>query len=131
VLPEAEGPGRLVKQLNLLGLGLAIVRETDRIDQGIYDIIKKVVRDTVPQLRLKMLNALWKVFWEDVSMWHKTKDLASCVGIPFTSAKLLLEELMLLGLAKRDTKGSGKTSAFIWQPSDYLLDLVNDSNVFA
>jgi hypothetical protein len=127
LLPESEGPGRLAKQFKLLATGLAIVREQDTIDDGVYEILKKVACDTTPQLRLKVLTNL---YWEKPDKWHRTREISMKVDVPFTTTKLQLEDLNLLGLVEKDLEGSGEKAAYVWRASEFMRSLANQSGIF-
>lgn len=129
-MPQPEGPARLVKQFKLLAFGLATVRNEKEINNGIYEIVKKTAKDTLPRLRLQVLEALWQMYQEDSHDWPKTREVALKAGMPTTTAKLKLENLHLLRLINRDTSGDGDKSAYIWQPSDLMRRLVETSHCF-
>lgn len=129
--PKPEGPARLVKQFKLLATGLAIVRGQNEIDTTIYEVVKKVARDTIPQLRLVVLRALWKLYKNRVSKWHSTRDVSTEASIPKTTAKLILEDLSLLNLTDVRSQGGGKTAPQHWRPSKLMRKVVVNSGVFA
>jgi hypothetical protein len=124
ILPQAEGPARLAKQLKLLATGLAIIRDLPEIDEGIYEVVKKVARDSLPSLRLKLLDSLWSLYSEE-ERWYTTRDVAMKAGVPTTTAKLKLENMHLLDLLERDLDGEGDTAPYIWIPSVFLEDAQN------
>jgi hypothetical protein len=127
VMPEAEGPGRLAKQFRLLATGLALVREQNTIDSGIYEILKKVACDTMPQMRRMALATLYFCKPDE---WHKTRKISTRVGIPFSTTKLLLEDLNLLGLVEKDLEGSAQKAAYIWRATDFMRSLADESGIF-
>jgi len=129
--PEPEGPGRLVKQFTLLASALAIVRGRERVKDSDYEVVKKVARDTMPHLRLETLSALWHLQRERPATSQHTRDIAIQANIPNSTAKLGLEDLALLGLVDRTAKGSGETAPLLWQPSQLMKVLVNESEIFA
>lgn len=131
VMPQPEGPARLTKQLKLLALALAVVREQDEIDKGIYEVVKKVARDTIPRLRLKVLEALWSLHVDEEEKKHRTKEIGLEASIPTVTAKLALEDLHLLRLVDRDTENEGDTAAYVWRPSEFLTWLVRTTNAFS
>jgi hypothetical protein len=126
-LPEPEGPARLAKQLKLLASGLAIIRGLKEIDDSVYQVITKVARDSLPSLRLKLLDALWSLYSKKQD-WYTTKELAEAAGMPTTTAKLKLENMMLLELVERDREGDAETAPYIWTPSAFLDDAQNITN---
>jgi hypothetical protein len=129
-MPQPEGPARLVKQFKLLAMGLATVRGDAEVNKGIYEIIKKTAKDTLPRLRLQVLKTLWEIYQDDPLDWPRTKEVAMKAGMPTTTAKLKLENMHLLRLIERDTESVGDKAAYIWQPSELMCKLVETSNCF-
>ena len=135
-MPEAEGPSRMVKQLSLLARALALVHGQHSVDQAIYDLVKEVARDSLPRLRLKVLEALWDMFgkgWKVqdgkiVWPWHRTSEIAERADLPLATARLVLEDLMLLKLLTRTREVNGK--AHIWQPSKQMNEWAIESEFF-
>ena len=127
----------MVKQLNLLAKALAIVRGQDSIDWAIYGLVKKVARDSLPRLRLKMLEALWDMLAEGYGVqngkivwsWHRTSEIAERANLPLATARLTLEDLMLLNLVKRAPEAKG-SNTHIWQPSRRMFEWGLESEFF-
>ena len=130
-MPQPEGPARLTKQFKLLAMALAVVRGQEEIDDDIYEIVKKTARDTLPRLRLQVLETLWQLHLENPLNWYRTKEVAMAAGMPTVTAKLKLENLSLLRLIERDTEGDADRAAYTWKPSDLMDRLVNISQCFA
>jgi hypothetical protein len=128
-MPEAEGPARLAKQFKLLATALAVVRGQSEIGEDIYQLIAKVATDTMPRLRLVVLKAVWRLNQKE-EKWYTTKEIGLESGTPTTTAKLKLENLHLLGLMERRTKGKGETAAYQWSPSKEMDSMVRISEVF-
>lgn len=144
VLPEAEGPGRIIKQFTNLGIALALIHQKQCIDDDIYRILKRIGRDTLPALRLKMMEVLWQEEAYPGGMggtWLKTKEVANIAKLPTTTARIKLEDLQVMNLVNRDISGqdSGDTDKSIpyqWRLSNeccQLLDatdfLINDETI--
>jgi hypothetical protein len=127
-MPEPEGPSRLAKQFKLLATALAVVRDQQKVDEDIYQVVAKVARDTMPRLRLVVLEALLRLGYEEEG-WHTTKKIALEAGIPTTTAKLKLENMHVLGLLERRTKSSGETAAYEWSASPDLDSMIRISEV--
>jgi hypothetical protein len=128
-MPEPEGPARLAKQLNLFAMALAVVRGESRIDDAIYNIVKKTALDGLPHLRKKTLEALWLMYVENQSKWFSTRDLAERVGSGVSSptVKRKLEDLCLLNLVVRDRENGG---AEVWFPSINMYKWICGSELF-
>lgn len=126
-MPEPEGPARMVKQLSLLAKALAIVRGQNSVDLQIYEIVKRVAFDSLPRLRLKVLQTLWQMFVESLEFsngtwpWFYTREIVDRSGMPLSTVRLTLEDLMLLNLVIREVEAGG-LRAHIWQPSTCLYE---------
>jgi hypothetical protein len=98
--------------------------------------VKEVARDSLPRLRLKVLEALWGLFgkgWEVqngkiVWPWYKTSEIAERASLPPATARLMLEDLMLLKLLIRSKEVTGK--AHVWQPSRQMYEWALESEFF-
>ncbi len=129
-MPEAEGPARLAKQFKLLATALAVVRGQEKVDDAIYRVITKVAKDTMPRLRLVVLEAMRRLNQREEN-WYTTKEIALEGGLPTTTAKLKLENMHVLGLLERRTKSEGETAAYQWSPSKDFNSMVRTGEVFA
>ena len=100
--PSPEGPARLVKQLMQIGAGLAIVNGKPEIDENVYRTVKKIGRDLLPMQRLRIIESMWTVnATEHNGQWLKIKEVAESVNMPGATAKLLLEDMMAVGIMNR------------------------------
>lgn len=129
--PLPEGPARLVKQFMQLGMALALVHGKRVIDVSIYEILKKVGRDLISAQRLSVLKHLWaeKVF-EYIKEWRTTREISDALNMPATTGKLLLEDLMIVGLLNRQRSGDGETAPYQWQWSQRGYDYAAGAKVF-
>ena len=91
-LPEPEGPGRLVKQLRQLMVGLCIIHGKHEPGEEELAILRKVARDTMPPLRATILGAL------GTGAAMTQSDLQMSAGLPRTTAARELEDCQLLRL---------------------------------
>ncbi len=127
--PLPEGSARLVKQFMQIGMGLALVHGKNLIDEDIYEIVKKIGRDLIPAQRLAILKHMWdnRVF---EYMWEKTKDIADAILMPANTTKLILEDLMIVGLLNRKRADDGETSPYMWQFNETATDLLAGAEAF-
>jgi hypothetical protein len=128
-LPLAEGSPRLTKQLMQLGMGLCIVRGKDQIGFDEFQILKKVARDLLPAQRLKIIQWLYD---EGVvtTATRKTKEIAEGANLPTTTAKLICEDLMIVGVLDRDVEDLDKeTSPYKWRIADGFYKFIQGSGV--
>ena len=130
-LPQPEGPARLVKQFMQLGMGLALVHGKKIIDITIYEIIKKVARDLISAQRLRILDYLWKEeAYEHLNEWQNTKEIADAISMPGSTAKLLLEDLMVVGILNRAREGDTEKAPYKWQFKEKFHDIAAETEVF-
>ena len=130
-LPMPEGTPRLVKQFMQIGMGLALAYGKNSIDQQIYETIKKIGRDLIPAQRVKILQHLWdKRAFEFLNEWEKTKEIEKAVNMPTATARLTLEDLMVVGALNRDTIDEDSSGAYIWQLSSKLCEFMGNAEAF-
>jgi hypothetical protein len=135
-LPDSEGPSRLMKQLFTLGCGIAIAQGKNEIDEEVYNILKKVGRDTLPSYRNLILNEMWvrKIVGKH---WERPRALSDFLRQPVATIKFNLEELMVMGLANREPEGAHLSEdsysdkiPYLWRLSDKCYDLIQRSGVY-
>lgn len=129
VMPEPEGPGRLVVALNQLIGGLWAIGCDD---VTAWRIVRRVARDTVPSLRTTILRELMKLSGPETKLFapetklfapQRTSDIAQNVGIVTKSAHRILDDLALIGLTTRTKNSSAGNSIDLWEASELLRDL--------
>jgi len=91
--PESELPARLTKQLYQLGCALTTVRKELELGQEEYQVIRKVAIDCLPRQRWLVIKKLRSIGGGSV------KDISLATKCPYTTTKLVLEDLNALGLA--------------------------------
>jgi len=130
-LPLPEGSARLVKQFMQIGMGLALVRGKKIIDVDVYETIKKIGRDLLPAQRLKILRYLWeeKAFAYLLGK-RRTTEITDAVEIPSATTRLILEDLMVVGLLNRERAKDGETTPYEWQLTQQACDMIDGSQLF-
>lgn len=129
--PVPEGPGRIVKQLTQLGMGLAMVHGKETIDLPIYETVKKVGRNLVPANRLAILRHLWnEQFFQNNASWTRTMEVAEAVEKPGNTAKLILQDLMMVGMLKMRRDDIDGRSPYEWQISGRAFRYMAKAEVF-
>lgn len=139
-IPEPEGPPRLAKQLKSLAVGIALAQGKKTIDNAVYQIIKKVGRDLIQSKRLVVFKHLWdNKAMEFFKEWQTTTEIADSVGIPGTSARLVLEDLQLAGLLNRQRGNSSGNDEpedrkgrkpYSWQINELGDEYIANSGIF-
>lgn len=112
VMPQAEGPARLVLGLRHLYGGLEAIGadETTR-----WAVVARVARDCVPAIRNKLISDL-----VGRTAAARTSEVAAAVGMVTKTAHQHLEDLVLLGLADRTKTSAADNAADYWSASAWL-----------
>jgi len=95
VLPEPEGPARLVQQFGKLLRGVCAVRALDGPGEPELAAIAKVARDTMPRTRLVALEAL-------AAGGGTKQEISGRTRLPLTTCEYLLQDLVALGIAEQE-----------------------------
>lgn len=125
VMPQPEGPARLVKAmrqlygaLNALGVG----------DDTRWEVMARIAVDCVPAIRVPLMLQLL-----GQPDWRRTADIAEAAGLVSKTAARHLDDLVLLGLAERTKKkptdkptdgdsDPAGNSPYYWRRSDWLYE---------
>jgi len=129
--PLPEGTARLTKQFMQIGMGLALAHGKDVIDADVYLIIKKIGKDLITAQRLRILKHLWdSQAVEHLDGWNKTKEVSEGINMPTTTARILLEDLMVVGALKRNLLEDGEKSPYGWQLTTELCEWIGGAEIF-
>jgi len=83
---------------------------------------------------LRVLNYLWlEEVLESDGVWYDTARIADAVNLPRSTAKMTLEDLMVVGALKRQRGGSGEAGGrppYKWQIADDMADYIHAAEVF-
>jgi hypothetical protein len=123
--PSAEVGSRLGKQLNKLGMALAIVHERTAVQESDYALLKHVTLDTVPQREEDLVRCLWERC-PTIDDSLATKDLAIASKYPPTTVTHLLSDLQALGIVQR----LGTHTSFKWTLSEYIRNCIARSEIY-
>ena len=138
-LPQTEGTPRLIKQIWTLGCGISVIQGKNEIDDDIYSILKQVGRDSLPSHRDRILETMFlNEFYS--GNWETTKALSKLINCPTTTARMYLEDLMMVGILNRKIQGEDideddswkrrETTPYLWQLSDKCLGLIEKSETY-
>jgi hypothetical protein len=105
-LPEPEAPTRLAKQIaQLMAAALAIgVDEAEA-----WRLAQKVGWDCVPAVRTALVRLLWRMEGDALTRAQLQEE----TGLPETTVRRVVEDLVVLGLAEQRKDASGKW--LVWQ----------------
>ena len=130
-VPQPEGTPRVLKQLMQLGMGLAVAQDKTEFDFEIYELLKKVGRDLLPAARLKILAWMYeKKVFEYLKERRTTREIAEAVNLPGSTTKMLLEDMSLVQMLKRNMDSGAEKAAYEWQIADEMVDIISKSEVF-
>jgi len=96
---HAEGSSRLTIQMTQLGQALALLYGKDTIDEDVYSILALLARGVLPAPRMAALKHLFenKIF-EHYEETETTREVAEAIGMPTSTSRYILEDLMVVGL---------------------------------
>ena len=112
VMPQAEGPARLVKSFRRLYGGLCAIGVDE---DSRWDLLRRVAIDCVPTIRAVVLGEL-----VDGSGYRRTSEIAGNVEMVTKTAHRILDDLALIGVATRTKKTTADNSPDLWDASDWL-----------
>ena len=112
VLPQPEGPARLIKALRrVYGALTALGVDADTR----WSILARIALDCAPALRVPLMRQL-----VDTTEPLATRDLAVNVGMVTKTAARVLDDLALLRVITRTKKTGADNSADLWAATDWL-----------
>jgi len=114
VMPQAEGPARLVKAIRRLYGALGAIGADDETR---WAVVVRVALDCAPAIRVPLMRELLKAGGP-----LRTSQLAAAVGMVTKTAHRQLDDLALLGIATRTKQSTGDNAPDYWQASDWLAD---------
>jgi hypothetical protein len=122
--PSREAPTRCLKQLNKLGVALAIVRGKDKVEAEEYEVLRRCALDSISQQRLDVLRAVYEACEhpDDVA---QLRSLEGKTRYPMPTVVRVTGDLVILGLLKRPGD----------RRAEYVLDpraraMIEESGVF-
>ena len=118
VIPQAEGPARLVLGLRHLYGGLEAIGADE---PARWAVVASVARDCVPAIRTTLISDLVKR-----TAAERTSTIAAAVGMVTKTASRELEDLALLGLVDRTKTSGADNAADMWSASEWLREFWPD-----
>lgn len=122
VLPQPEGPARLVKALRRMYGAMAALGADDETR---WDVLCRIAVDCVPALRVPIMRNLLGTTDEDLfdtTQPRRTADIAANVGMITKTAGRVLDDLALLHITERTKKTDADNSPDLWMPTDWLRE---------
>lgn len=123
--PQPEGAPRLSKQLYQMGIALAVIHGNDKIGPAEFEMLSKITFDLTTSRRAKIVRYLWSsLCWESFGTWATTTDVALALDSPTNTVKYALEDLMVLGVCRRDLQGTTENAGYRWQLSETITQQI-------
>jgi hypothetical protein len=120
VIPQPEGPARLVKAIRQLYGGMLALGVDD---QTRWTILTRISIDCTPRIRRPLIDALLNPRGDDLlTEWQRTADIAESVGMTTRVVGVHLDNLALIGLAERRKESKATNSPHLWKPSGWLQE---------
>lgn len=128
-MPTPEGTPRLAKQFMQMAIALAYVHGKSEIDVECFETVKKIGRDLVPTMRIKVIEYLWNERAIEIMMNHrKTGEIAERTKLTQRSVVRNCEDLMLVGMLNR--KREGDNSPYECQLTDKVAKYIEGADIF-
>lgn len=112
VIPQAEGPARLVKALRRLYGALAAIGADDEVR---WRVLARIALDCAPAMRVPLMRVLLAA-----ETPLRTSDVAEGAGMVTKTAHRQLDDLVLLGIAERTKVSEATNSPDLWTASVWL-----------
>jgi len=101
--PMSEVGTRLAKQLCKLAIGVAMFKHEEEVTEETYVTVVKTAQDTVPDRVEEIVKQLFIRGYR----YHPTKDIAQAARFPEDTTRYILQDLALLGVAKKEAGLAG------------------------
>lgn len=120
VMPQPEGPARLIKAMRRIYGALGALKVDDDTR---WQVIVRIALDCAPALRVPIMRQLiGSVDLLGHAEPQRTAAIAEKVGMVTKTASRVLDDLTLLGIAERSKSGSANNSADMWSASAWLQE---------
>jgi hypothetical protein len=121
VMPQPEGPARLIKAISRVYGALAALG----VDGDTrWDVLTRITIDCVPALRVLLMRELLAdpapLIGEPEP--RRTSDLADKVGMVTKTASRILDDLALLHIVERTKKTDAENSPNLWSATGWLRE---------
>ncbi|MGI8578869.1 MAG: DUF3854 domain-containing protein [Nocardioidaceae bacterium] len=114
VLPQVEGPARLVKAIRRLYGALGAIGADDETR---WSVVVRVALDCAPAIRVPLMRALLAA-----DAPPRTSELAQTTGMVTKTASRQLDDLTLLGIAQRSKLSDAANSPDLWEATGWLRE---------
>ena len=112
VMPQPEGPARLVKALRRVYGGMVAIGADEDTR---WDLLRRIAVDCLPAMRTPLLRELL-----EHPEPRRTADIAAAVGMVTKTAHRTLDDLALVKIAVRTKQTSADNSPDLWSAGEWL-----------
>jgi hypothetical protein len=114
VMPQPEGPARLIKAMRRMygGLGAIGVDPATR-----WSVVSRIALDCAPAIRVPLMRALLATDGPT-----RTADLGRAAGLVTKTASRQLDDLAMLGIAEHSKKSEADNSPDMWTATPWLRE---------
>jgi hypothetical protein len=116
VIPQPEGPARLVKAMRQLYGGMLALGVDDETR---WAILTRIAIDCTPRIRRPLIEALLK---HPTDEGQRTAKIADAVGMTTKVVAVHLDNLALIGLAEWHKESEAANSPYRWTASEWLRE---------
>lgn len=115
VIPQVEGPARLVKEMRRLYGGMLAIGVAD---ETCWEVLSRIALDCAPAMRVPFMRLLLKDKY--LNQWTRTAAIADAVGMFTKTAGRVLDDLAMLGIVEHRKQSEADNSPHEWRASNWL-----------
>lgn len=129
-LPEPEGPSRLIRQLVHIGKGIAYSLGKPAIDEEIYLYLKRIIRDSIPNIRERCIWHMWNTEIRQDAQKQSTSRLSKMVGQERKTIYAWLEDLRAVEMLQSEVVITENGKETRWWLSTEAFDMIQASEIY-
>lgn len=118
--PSSEVGTRLGKQFLKFGMGVAMYLEHTTLGTDEYRLIKRVAKDTCPDI----VQEISKVLWKNGPSY--VEEIMRLSNLPSGTINRTLQDMLLLGTVKK----AGTDRKVVWTLVDDMLGFIKESEIY-
>lgn len=123
--PSAEVGSRLGKQLAKMAISIAMVHEKEAVSDYEYNLVKKIMLDTIPQRTEDVIKYIWAACPSEDDD-RSTREIAEDTRYPHVTVARVMADLHLLDVVRK----SGSHNSFRWALSPYIRNCINGASLY-
>jgi hypothetical protein len=115
---------RVSKQLLKLGMGVAMFRGLQVVDEGCYEIVVEVAKSSVA---LRYIDAV-HFMQQNRHLELTSKEMQAAIGLPPATTDMVMHNMLMLGAVNK-IKKEGDLKIY-WTVKSEILDLIDNCEIF-